>query len=691
MKKQLSIVLCGLLSLTQVIFAQTDDDPVALEIAGEKITKSEFVKSFKQANNINPSAAPTACTYEKRKALEDYVELYTNFRLKLHDAYANKYDTSAALNNEYKIYRNEMAMPYLIDSASLQSLLRQTYERNKYVVRASHIMVKVSPNATPKDTLEAYNKAMDIYKRVIAGEDFASLAEELSDDQSARKSVDERGMQHDGNRGDVAYFTVFDMVHEFENAVYSMKTGDISKPVRSKFGYHIIKKTGMEKVYGKVSLQQIWIRPNLTNPEIAEKRANDIYAQLQAGADFSDMVRKYSAGMDKNDSVPGLVKSTPVQFSYVGYVPEIAKLKAGEYSKPFSSEFGWHIIKIVSKEEIPAFEDMEEFYKSKITTAQYGNIPQTKFIENCKKSYKFTDNAAKNKKLTESVAGLLNDSVFMGVWKYSGNLKSDEVLFSSNGKDFTQADFARFIEKSQKYEKIYDYGVYVNNKYNDFVNQKILQQADSLLELNNTEFRNTMREFRNGLVIFAYNDALIWHKASDDTAGLRRFYERESVKHDINDPAQSMYFWDYRARIVDIFINDSVCLKPSKAIRTIRKLAIDEGKTPSEINDALTPKLSRKCKEEHPIGYASRTIEQKNSKAPDGNSWKVGVYATPRTKGYRVQCVTQLLDPTRKSLGAARGYYINDYQNELERDLIKSLREKYKVVVNQDVIDSITW
>ncbi len=690
MKKQLSLVLCGLLSLTQVIFAQTED-PVVMEIAGEKITKSEFVKSFKQANNINPSASPTACTYEKRKALEDYVELYTNFRLKLHDAYANKYDTSTALNNEYKVYRNEMAMPYLIDSASLNNLLRQTYERNRYVVRASHIMVKLNPNPTPKDTLEAYNKAMDIYNRVMAGEDFATLAEKLSDDQSARRRVDEQGRTLDGNRGDVAYFTVFDMVYEFENAVYPMKIGEISKPVRSKYGYHIIKKTGQEEVYGKVVLQQLWLRPNLSNPELTEKRAQDIYSQLMEGADFSEMIRKYSSGTDKNDSLPGLVKSIPVQFSYIGYVPEIAKLKNGEISKPFQSEFGWHIIKILNKEDIPAFEDMEEFYKSKITTAQYGNIPQNKFIETCKKNYKFSDNTVKNGKLLKSITGLLNDSIFMGKWKYAGNLKNNEILFSSNGKNFTQADFAKFIEDKEKYEKIYDIDVYVNNKYNDFINTKILQQADSLLELNNTEFRNTMQEFRNGLVIFAYNDAKIWHKASEDTAGLRKFYERENVKHDINDPAQAMYFWDYRVKIIDIFINDSVCLKPSKAIKMIKKLAIDEGKSPSEINEALTPKLSRKCNIEHPIGYAARTIEQKSSKAPDGDTWKVGVYATPRTKGYRVQCVTQLFDPTQKSLGAARGYYINDYQNELEQNLIKYLHEKYKVVINQDVIDSITW
>ena len=133
-------------------------------------------------------------------------------------------------------------------------------------------------------------------------------------------------------------------------------------------------------------------------------------------------------------------------------------------------------------------------------------------------------------------------------------------------------DFAKFIENKEKYEKTYDIDVYVNNKYNDFINTKILQQADSLLELNNTEFRNTMQEFRNGLVIFAYNDAKIWHKASEDTAGLRKFYERENVKHDINDPAQAMYFWDYRVKIIDIFINDSACLKPSKAIKMIKKL-----------------------------------------------------------------------------------------------------------------------
>ena len=690
MKKQLIIVLAIAFAAFGTTKAQTND-PVVMEFDGVKITKSEFVKNFKQANNINPEAAPTACTYEKRKALQEYVDLYANFRLRLYDAYAKKYDTATALRNEYRTYRNEMALPYLIDSAELDNLLRQTYERNQYAIRASHIMVRLDPNASPKDTLTAYNKAMDIYNRVKAGEDFAQLAETLSDDESARSFVGGNGQKYDGNRGDIGFFTVFQMVPEFENACYNMKIGEISKPVRTSFGYHIVKLTDKVKAYGKISLQHVWIREGSENAESAEKKINDAYKQLQNGESFGSVVRNYASFLAREQKEPGLLQNLTVNQVTPEYLHEMQFIKDGEYTKPFKSPYGWHIVKKVETEQIPPFEEMKDMYRSKLTANQYGNIPQAKFIEKCKKQYNFTDYTQKKPSLLDPVIAVLNDTVFRAKWKYNGNADNTNTLCVINGKKYTAHDFALFIEKTQFAVMIpYDLSVYASNRYKVFTDRKILEHADSLLELNNEEFRNQMQEFRDGLVIFAYNDDLIWTKATTDTAGLKAFYETTSKQYSLDNPDHALYFWEERANVTTALIPDSACIKPSKAKKIAQKIMFKEKGTPKQFREELIKNYSRKTDEKN-AGMLSRKIERSDVSAPKGDQWNVGIYINPSLKGYKVVCVTELLDPELKSLTAARGYYINNYQNYLEQQLIENLRKKYKLVIHQDVIDTITW
>lgn len=689
MKKHLFIGLAIAFAAFGTAKAQSND-PVVMEFAGQKVTKSEFMKSFKQANNINPDAAPTACTYEKRKALEEYVDLYANFRLRLYDAYAKKYDTATSLRNEYRTYRNEMALPYLIDSTELETLLHQTYERNKYAVRASHIMVKLEPNANPRDTLKAFNKAMEIYKRAIGNEDFATLAEELSEDETARSFVGSNGQKYEGNRGDIGCFTVFQMVPEFENACYTMKVGEISKPVRTVYGYHIIKVTDKIPAYGNYTLQHVWIREIEDQPGVAEKKINEAYKKIQNGDDFGDVVRNYASFTSRGDGVPGLLENLTINQVTPEYLHEMQYLKEGEYTKPFQSSYGWHIVKLVKKEQIPPYEELQAQYRSKLTANQYNNVPQSKFIESCKKSYKFTDYTAKTPSLLDPVLSRLNDTVFQAKWTYDGKADNTKTIFELHGKKYTAHDFAEYIYKSQKRRLPYDLSVYMNKKYDEYTDRLILQIADSLLEVNNEDFRNQMHEFRDGLVIFAYNDENIWSKASNDTAGLRAFYEIDSKRYSLDNPDDAVYFWDERAYVITVFLADSAYIKPSKAMKIAEKVAIKQHGTAEQVRDAIKKNL-KNCKEEHPVGINAGYFERKDVSAPKGDLWKIGVFATPSKKGYKVICVTELRDPELKSLRSAKGYYINNYQNELEHNLLENLRKKYNLVIHQDVLDSITW
>ena len=159
------------------VAAQTKTDPVVFEIGGKKIYKSQFMRDFLKSIGKDSVSAPTACTYEKRKALEDYVELYVNFQAKLADAYAMGIDTLQALKDELSVYRNELAAPYLIDSASMQNLLREAYERNHYVLHAAHILVPCVDNAAPADSLKAYNHAMELYEEALKTDNFYTVAQ----------------------------------------------------------------------------------------------------------------------------------------------------------------------------------------------------------------------------------------------------------------------------------------------------------------------------------------------------------------------------------------------------------------------------------------------------------------------------------------------------------------------------------
>ncbi|MBR4803103.1 MAG: peptidylprolyl isomerase, partial [Bacteroidales bacterium] len=526
---------------------------------------------------------------------------------------------------------------------------------------------------------------------ISENEAFAKLAEELSDDESARSFIGNNGQKYDGNRGDIGFFTVFQMVPEFENAAFNMKIGDISKPVRSSYGYHIIKVTDKVKAYGNISFQHVWIRLDDDTSGIAEKKIMDAYKKIKEGEDFGTVVQNYASFSTRNEKEPGLM-NMPINQIPPDYLAAIQNIKDGEYTKPFKSSWGWHIVKVIKTETIPPYEDLKDMYRSRLSTKQYGNLPQTKFIAKCKKDYNFTDNVQKSPSLLQTVLSALNDTVFLAKWVYYGNADKSNALFTINGKKYTAHDLANYIEKSQRRAIPYDLSVYLNKQYNSFIDKTILETADSLLEINNAEFHNQMQEFRDGLVIFAYNDDLIWSKASSDTAGLNAFYETDSKRYSLDNPEDSIYFWDYRAKLTITYISDSTCIKPEKTKKLANKILLKQKGNGEQLYTTIRKNLSRKCTDEHPVGYVVRMLEKKDASAPKGDKWNIGMYSEPyRDKGYKVICVTELRDPELKKLHSAKGYYINNYQNYLEQQLIENLRKKYNLVIHQDVIDSITW
>ena len=694
MKKTLIALLFGALCVSNVLKAQeVKDDPIIIEIGDEKIRQSEFMKSFNQSNTELSKMSEA----DKRNALKEYVYLYTNFRLKIKAALDERYDTASSFEKEYSVYRDEIAAPYLIDSQSLENIMQEVYRRNQQAVRASHIMVALPRNPSPEDTLKAYNKAMDIYVKAIEkGADFKKLAIAFSEDPSV-KTHESRNSDKtiEGNGGDLGYFSVFDMVLPFEDAAYGLEIGEISKPVRSEYGYHIIKLVDKVNIYGKTSIQHIWVG-SVSERDSARMLSviNDAYRRLNAGEDFNKVVQDCS---EDRRSLPinGLLEDVPAKRMVPEYVKEISKLKVGEYSQPFKTKYGWHIIKVVKKDTIPPLDDMRAFYKQRISRDQRSKQPQNVFVENMKEKYTFVNHNVDSKVAFDELRATVTDSVFKRTWVLPTLQNGSMPAFTIGNKTYTVNDFAKYINDSQRRLRIRRKNLdeYYQEIYGYFVNDKIVEYADSKLEQEYPEFNEMVEEYRNGLLIFAYNDSKVWSKAILDTVGLKEFYAVESIKHDINNPEHAKYFWGNRADIMTVAVMDSNCVEKSKAMKVVEKNAFKEGMSKEEMTKLVEKKVNKKkCSLANPIFVRTVMVEKENEIIKP-EQFKKGIYkgTNQRSMGYVIVIVRGIKDPELKSLRDARGYYINDYQNYLEENLIKELRSKYKVVVHEDKINAISY
>lgn len=228
------------LATTLISSLSAQNDPVILSVDGKSINKSEFESVYKKNNGKEVNT--------DKKSINDYMELFINFKLKVKEAEALGLDTSMAFKQELAGYRKQLAAPYLTDKNVNENLINEAYERLKNEIRASHILVKCAEDALPKDTIIAFNKINEYRKRAIKGEDFSKLAAESAKDGDPSAAE---------NKGDLGYFTSLQMVYPFENAAYQTKINEISSIVRTRFGYHILKVIDKRQNQGEVDRKSV--------------------------------------------------------------------------------------------------------------------------------------------------------------------------------------------------------------------------------------------------------------------------------------------------------------------------------------------------------------------------------------------------------------------------------------------------
>lgn len=667
MKKIVVLLTLFVFSLCSV--AQTDND-VVIEVAGEKITKEAFLKMYNK-NNLTPGKID-------KNDLDAYLELYINYKLKLLQAKELGLDTIPSYLEEVDKYRQQLIIPYLNDAEVTQSLIEEAYERTKTFVRASHILISLPENANPADTLNAYNKAMSIRERALKGEDFNALAKQYSDDPSAK---DRKEQNYKGNGGELGYFTSMTMIYPFENACYSMEVGEISLPIKTRFGYHIIKLTDkIPAFFSTFDVAHIWVGIDKRPEQESKAIIDDVYAKIQEGQiTFDSLVKLYSD--DKSTaSVGGVLKNQKVNTVPANYIEEASKLKIGEVSAPFKTAFGWHIIKPVSYKAIPSLEQQRKTIEDRISKDERSFKSLESFESKAKLEYGFVE----DKDGLKEIEKILTDSVFNATWIIPAEFSDNTELFRIGDFSFTINDFAKEIEKHQRIQPAEYIPTYIEKVYNTVVLEQVVNYADSKLEEKFPELKAEIQEFSDGVLIFSITDRMVWNKSLIDTLGLQTYFEANKQK----------YNWE--KRVSTTLWSVEAAEKDKSKIEKLLKKSIAKSWTNEETKEKLSKKLKIKEDIDKKIVYKWGKYEKGDNKTVDALLWSdtsqvKGTIKSQETKNKKLTFLVldSWVDVEPKELDDCKGLVTSDYQVFLEQQWISDLRTKYQYKIYRDVYDTI--
>ncbi|MCF8229086.1 MAG: peptidylprolyl isomerase [Bacteroidales bacterium] len=660
-----SFFILGLISLLFGGFSMaqdySEDERTLLKIEDEKISVAEFMRIY-QKNNVETEVID-------KKSLEEYLDLFINFKLKVKQAEDLGLDTVQSFIDELNGYRKQLTKPYFIDEEVNQRLLEEAYERKTEDIRASHILIRVDKNASPADTLEAYNKITDIRQRALAGEDFGDLAVEYSDDPSARDMEEIPGQRpfRKGNRGDLGYFSVFDMVYPFETAAYNTEEGEISDVVRTKFGYHILKVEDRKEAMGNATVAHIYIKmtPESSTEDSAQALENiqKAYDELESGESFEEVVRQYSedrGSVEKGGQLPpfGVNRMVPEFIEAVAVLEE-----PGDYSEPVLTQYGWHIVKLIERKKPGSFEDEKDELKERLQRDARSHKSEEAVITKVKRDYKFKE-YTKNQ---DDLRAMLDSSYLKKQWSADTAASLNKKLFRIGKEKYTQYDFARYLEKKQKRNRETNLDVIFQTSYHEFVDEKVIDYLDQRLEEIYPEFGALMKEYRDGILLFELTDQKVWSKAVKDTSGLQEFHQKH--KDD--------YMWGERVKASIFKVSDS-----SKLEEIITKAKA--GVKAADIADVYRNDSVKV------LTWKSGKFAKGENEYVDKIEWKEGI-SKQMKEGDKIVFVMihEIVGPEPKKLDEARGLITADYQSFLEKQWIKNLREMYDVEVNEQVLSSI--
>ncbi|MCK9302415.1 MAG: peptidylprolyl isomerase [Bacteroidales bacterium] len=640
-----------LIIVSCITFSQT-----IVTIAGEKVPVDDFVSLYNKNNGIGNDVTSKVTPNE-------YMNLFVNFKLKVKEAEAMGLDKDPAFIKELDGYREQLAKPYLVDEETTNMLIKEAYDNMQYDLRASHILVNLPEYAIGEDTLSAWNKIMDIRKRALAGEDFAELAYKLSDDPSARER-ETQGRQYPANKGDLGFFSAFDMIYPFEHVAFKLEVGEISMPVRTQFGYHLIYLTDKRPAIGECSASHIILRvPNKTAEDTAKvlNKANQIYARLMAGEDFATVATETTED-PSTAKTGGKLPNFTVSRIEPNFIEQIFNLKnIGDISKPFFSAYGCHIVKLEGKQGIGSFEQELDGIKRKIAQSDRAKVQVEVLTAKLKKDYNFKENVANVNELLPEIEK--NATKLSNI-----EVKNNKLLFSFNKQDYYQKDFIEYFTEEYKNKNFKYSEAEVKKSYSAFVNKELIALENKNLEKKYPEFRLLMQEYHDGILLFNVNDQLVWSAAAKDTTGLMNFYEQN----------KSQYQWKERAKATIFTCADAEVAK--KALKLAKK-GMDDKELVKSIN-TNQPTFQ--------ITMENKTFEVGDSEVLSAVNWEVGLSKIVKVGGKNYFVLFyEILPPAQKSFEECRGLVTSDYQSQLEAQWLKELKAKYPVEINYTELKKI--
>ncbi len=621
-------------------------DPVILQIDDVTVTKSEFLQIYLK-NNPNPKF--------DEASLNDYMELFKKFKLKVIEAEDLGYDTIPKLKKELEGYRKQLAQPYLVDKEKNEELVEEAYYRTLNDVRASHILVRLESTATPEDTLAAYNRIMGLKARIEKGEDFASVAKGKngSDDPSALN-----------NGGDLGYFNAFQMVYSFEDMAYNTAVGEISEPFRTRFGYHILKVTDKRPARGTMRAAHIMIAAKKTDPEEeimnASKKVNEIYEKLQNGGNFESLAKEFSddpSSNQKGGELPTFGTGTSTRMVPIFEETAFGLANDGDFSSPIQTDYGFHIIKRIELKPVRAYDEMKKELQIKVNRDDRAKKTQDSFVQKLKKSYKYKDLRK------ESIKWFYNNidtNYFNGNWN-ANNLTTDEVLFKIDGQTYTQQQFAIYLENNYRNVKKADNFSTINEQYKNWEKETILNLEDTKLTTKYPDYKALLTEYHDGILLYEIMNDKVWQKAINDTVGLKAYF----------DANRSNYNWNERLDAVVYICSDILVAK--QVYNMIQNDTINSKHVLEVINKESSLPLSVKTNkfDVKQTNYLSDRNFNKGINAPYNYDEK-----------YYVVKVNEILQPKEKEFAEAKGAITSDYQNYLEQKWINELFAKHNIIVN---------
>lgn len=655
------------------IAQEQKEDPILLCVGNDSVPLSSFMKGYSQ-NLLQDEIGRL-----DREEMEDYLQMYIDFRLKVKAAEDEGADTMRLLQNELQQYRMQLARPYLMDTVLMQDLIDEACRNLHAVVNCKQIVLLLSKYASPEDTLAAYNQCMDIRKQILEGADFSEMALKYSAEYERYRSMGQP-LTSTGLEGMTGYFTAFDMDYPFEKEAFTLPLGTVSMPIRTSQGYALVMPVDRRPSLGKMRAAHILVSYNpqdslLDTPEKMHSRIQEAYDSLQAGMKFSDVVKKYST--DKATLAFGgdFGRFFTSNLLAPDVMAHLLRLKVGDYSEPFMTRFGWHILFLTYAEGVgDCSEEYNRIVRSIDEDPVRSALPFRSFIREkmsgCKYSW--------NNKVLAQVRSLLPDTLRKADIPSDSMSNPDlfsKTIFVYEGSPRSAWEFVDFLRRGLSgYTTIPEVDVWFDQRVSEFEVAIAMRYELLGMEDKYPEFKAVMEEYRDGVYLFDISNRFVWGKAVSDSAGLESYYQ-DHIKD---------YMQPERAQVW------MVCFDNQDLAKNVARLLAKAGKKHWSSAD-LASALAKKFEED--VYLDSNAYARGENPFVDQVEWTVGAQSSMLTDTMSGGCayvrVENIIEPVPFALDDIRGRVVADYQNYLNDAWVKELRSRYKVTVFQDVFDSI--